>query len=218
MFQFLCRFLLLHLHNLLIFQKHPLDIEYLNGKAPKVLRVLSAWDSYTFEREGIDYEYARKVNMGFTKSYALNTDYWFNDIGNFINGDEEVNESYLEEAYEVGETEVEEYDNANEKIVSDYGMPDFDVDGRPAMLIFMSSGTSSLIFKSVMNKYKNGICAKTSPTGNILISLYNTDRTDHSFHCGEYLHKKYGGGGHEGAAGCTISISTFNKILNEKKL
>ena len=67
-------------------------------------------------------------------------------------------------------------------------------------------------------KYKNGICAKTSPTGNIVISLYNTDRMDHTFHCGTYLHDKYGGGGHEGAAGATISIETFAKILKTKKI
>ena len=196
----------------------PLDIEYVNGNAPMVLRVLSAWDSYTFEREGIDFEYARAVNMGFTKWYELNVEFWYGNILNFITGSKEYNEGYLKSAYEIGIKEVEEYDKANEKIINDYGMPGFTVDGRPAILLFMASGTSSLIFKSVKNKYKNGICAKTSPNGNILISLYNTDNSDHAFHCGEYLHKQYGGGGHEGAAGCTISIEAFNKILKEKSL
>ena len=196
----------------------PLDIKYINGEAPYLLRVLSAWDSFTFENEGIDFEYARKVNMGFTKWYNLNVDIWYNNIYNFIFGNAEFNKSYADEGYNIGEKEANVYDERNEKIIKNFGMPDFSVDGRSAILLFMSEGTSSLIFKSVKDKYKNGICAKTSPSGNIVISLYNTDRNDHSFHCGTYLHDKYGGGGHEGAAGATLSIETFNKILSNKEL
>lgn len=196
----------------------PLDIKYLNGEAPYLLRVLSAWDSYSFDTENIDFEYARRVNIGFTSWYGLSFDTWYNNIGNFINGTYEFNKEYADEGYRTGKKEADEYDEKNEKIIKNFGMPGFTVSGRPAMLVFMSEGTSSLIFKSVMNKYKNGICAKTSPTGNILISLYNTDRNDHSFHCGTYLHDKYKGGGHEGAAGCTITIEQFNKILKNKSL
>ena len=194
------------------------DINYLEGNAPYLLRILSAWDSFTFEQENIDFEYARRVNMGFTKWYNLDVDIWYNNIGNFINGTYEFNKSYADAGYKLGKKEADEYDERNEKILKNFGMPGFSVNNRPAMLIFMSEGTSSLIFKSVNKEYKNGICAKTSPTGNIVISLYNTDRTDHSFHCGTYLHDKYGGGGHEGAAGATISIDTFNKILKTKEL
>lgn len=196
----------------------PLDANYTNGTAPYLLRVLSAWDSYSFENEGIDFEYARRVNMGFTKWYNLDINTWYSNIGNFILGTPEFNKSYADEGFKLGKKEADEYDERNESIIKNFGMPGFNVNGRPAMMIFMSEGTSSLIFKSVMDKYKNGICAKTSPTGNILISLYNTDRTDHSFHCGTYLHDKYGGGGHEGAAGATISIETFAKILKTKTL
>lgn len=196
----------------------PLDIKYLDGNAPYLLRVLSAWDSFTFESENIDFEYARKVNMGFTKWYDLDVDIWYKNIGNFINGTQEFNKSYADEAYDIGKEEADAYDDRNEKIIKNFGMPDFTVDGRPAMMVFMSEGTSSLIFKSVMSTYKNGICAKTNPSGNIVISLYNTDRNDHSFHCGTYLHDKYGGGGHEGAAGATLTIEQFTKILKNKVL
>lgn len=196
----------------------PLDIKYTNREVPYLLRVLSAWDSFTFETEGIDFEYARKVNMGFTSWYKLSTDIWYNNIGNFINGTYEFNKSYADEGFKIGKKEADEYDKRNESIIKNFGMPGFTVDNRPAILLFMSEGTSSLIFKSVIDKYKNGVCVKTSPTGNIVLSLYNTDRTDHSFHCGTYLHDKYGGGGHEGAAGATISIETFTKILKTKNI
>ncbi|MBQ3414707.1 MAG: hypothetical protein IJH39_05020 [Clostridia bacterium] len=196
----------------------PLDIKYVNGDAPYLLRILSAWDSFTFENEGIDFEYARKVNMGFTKWYNLDVDIWYSNIGNFILGTPEFNKSYADEGYKIGKEEADAYDERNEKIIKNFGMPGFTVNGRPAILLFMSEGTSSLIFKSVMDKYKNGICAKTNPSGNIVISLYNTDRNDHSFHCGTYLHDKYGGGGHEGAAGATLSCETFINIIKTKQI
>ena len=196
----------------------PLDVKYLNDEAPYLLRVLSAWDSFTFERENIDFEYARRVNMGFTKWYNLDVDIWYNNIGDFIKGSYEYNKEYADEGYRTGSEEADAYDKRNEKLLNDFGMPGFTVDNRPAIALFMAEGTSSLIFKSVNDKYKNGICFKTSPTGNIIISLYNTDRNDHSFHCGTYLHDKYGGGGHEGAAGATITIDTFNDILKNKQL
>ena len=50
------------------------------------------------------------------------------------------------------------------------------------------------------------------------LSLYNTNRDDHSFHCGDYLKKNYGGGGHEGAAGAQITETQFIKILKTKTL
>ena len=196
----------------------PFDIKYLNGEAPYLLRVLSTWDSFTFEQEGIDFEYARINNLGFTKWYEINVDIWYNNIGNFINGSYEYNKEYADEGYNIGKPEADQYDERNEKILKSFGMGGFSVNGRPAMLVFMAEGTSSLVFKSVADKYKNGICAKSSPTGNITISLYNTCRDDHSFHCGTYLHDKYGGGGHEGAAGCTVTIEQFSKILQTKIL
>lgn len=196
----------------------PFDINYLDGKVSYLLRTLSAWDSFTFEQENIDFEYARRVSMGFTSWYKLDIDVWYNNIGNFIFGTQEYILSYCEQAYKIGSKEADEYDKRNEKLLKDFGMPDFTVEGRPAMAIFMAEGTSSLLFKSVMSKYKNGICFKTSPTGNITVSLYNIDRNDHSFHCGEYLHSKYKGGGHEGAAGATLPISTFIEVMKTKNL
>ena len=196
----------------------PFDTEYLNGNAPYILRILSAWDSFTFEQEEIDFEFARRVNMGFTSWFQLKPKIWYEEMKNLLSNKENIYKPYLNRTFNDGSLEADSYDERNEKIIKNFGMSGFSVNGRPAMLLFMSEGTSSLIFKSVSDTYKNGICAKTSPTGNIIISLYNTDRNDHSFHCGTYLHDNYGGGGHEGAAGCTITIEQFTKILTTKTL
>ena len=70
------------------------DVGYKSGKAPYVLRVLSAWDSFTFEQENIDFEYARRVNIGFTKWFDLNVDIWYDMIENIINN----NQNYIDES------------------------------------------------------------------------------------------------------------------------
>ena len=49
------------------------------------------------------------------------------------------------------------------------------------------------------------------------MSLYNT-RNDITFDCGAYLRQKYGGGGHVGAAGCTLENEQFFEIIRKKEL
>ena len=92
------------------------------------------------------------------------------------------------------------------------------VDGRNALALFMQDQTSSMVFASVKDKFTNGIVFKHKKDGTWTVSLYNTNSDDHSFHCGEYLKKNYGGGGHEGAAGAQISETQFIKILKTKTL
>ena len=75
-----------------------------------------------------------------------------------------------------------------------------------------------MVFVSVKDKFTNGIVFKNQKDGTWAVSLYNTNGDDNSFHCGEYMKKTYGGGGHEGAAGAQISESQFIKILKTKTL
>jgi nanoRNase/pAp phosphatase (c-di-AMP/oligoRNAs hydrolase) len=49
------------------------------------------------------------------------------------------------------------------------------------------------------------------------MSLYNIYDND-NFNCGTYLKENYNGGGHVGAAGCTITNTKFIKILKTKKI
>ena len=61
----------------------------------------------------------------------------------------------------------------------------------------------------------HGLVFKHSPNGNWVMSMYNINE-DERTHCGEFLKKKYNGGGHKGAAGCTFTEAQFIKILNNK--
>ena len=89
---------------------------------------------------------------------------------------------------------------------------------RTAIACVTSGGTNSIVFKSLRGKADNAIVFKREANGNWIVSLYNIN-DDHGFHCGEYLKKVYGGGGHEGAAGCTVKdIDMIYKMFKEKSI
>jgi nanoRNase/pAp phosphatase (c-di-AMP/oligoRNAs hydrolase) len=73
------------------------------------------------------------------------------------------------------------------------------------------------MFKSVADKVGHGIVFKHRPDSNWVVSLYNTN-IEETFHCGDYLKEKYGGGGHQGAAGCTLTQEQFISVLTKKEL
>jgi hypothetical protein len=104
-----------------------------------------------------------------------------------------------------------------ENQLKEYGDLSWTVDGRPTAMMMAQYPTSSLMFKSVADKVLNGLIFKRLPNGQWNISLYNTNDND-DFHCGKYLKEKYKGGGHAGAAGCTISEKDFIKVLKNKQL
>ena len=89
---------------------------------------------------------------------------------------------------------------------------------RNACAIFHQGQSNSTFFKSLIDKdCQNGIVFKHQPNENWVVSLYNVKDND-SFHCGEFMKRSYKGGGHAGAAGCTLTKSQFIKVLKEKIL
>lgn len=188
---------------------------------PELLNILSAYDSFTFDLYGYDKEFVTDVNTGVTNTHMLNP----TSVIEFMNGyipmilnNENIFEHLLIERLRVcghdynQVTLQKQYDTVDE-----YG-GDFMVGDRTACAIFESSGKGSQWFGKVKDKYQCGIIFKRQKSGRWTISLYNTDYTDTSFHCGEYLKKHYGGGGHSGASGTQISEEQFIEILKSRKL
>ena len=64
---------------------------------------------------------------------------------------------------------------------------------------------------------RHGLVFKHHPNGNWVLSMYNIN-DDEEFHCGEFLKEKYNGGGHKGAAGCTLTQEQFIEILKNKRI
>ena len=198
----------------------PYDVKYTSGEAPIVLRYLSAWDSWSTSKENLDFDRTRNINTGFTSESQLSVDYWYKMMDILINSsnDSEGIIKLLESMEERGRKINEANDKKCEELLKTSAMDGFIVDGnRKCVVLFTSGPTNSLMFKTVQGKYDNAVCFKSSSTGNIILSMYNVI-DNHTFHCGTYLHDKYGGGGHEGAAGATISMDTFINILKTKKI
>lgn len=191
-----------------------------NSKEPELLKILSAYDSFTFDQWGYEKEFVTDVNTAVTNRYMLNPDdiimfleiYKYN-VNKLDYSEDELIEELRKSGHEYNQITLQkQYDTVDE-----YGA-DFMVGDRTACAIFESSGKGSQWFGKVKDKYQCGIIFKHQKNGRWTISLYNTDYKDETFHCGEYLKEHYGGGGHQGASGCQISEEQFIEILKSKKL
>lgn len=202
---------------------------------PELLRILSGWDSWSYEREGYDFEYVRNVNKAVTVKYNLDFDKILELVKMIRETYSEANvsiiyffEELIQELYKFGK-QLNEYDDITmENIIKISGDCSWQVmfmdkdKGRPlyhkACAIFHQGATNSTMFKCLKNKGINhGLVFKHSSNGNWTMSMYNIDDNEWT-HCGEFLKEKYGGGGHKGAAGCTFTQDQFIEILKKKQI
>lgn len=196
----------------------PFNTVYLDGNAPILLRYLSAWDSFSYEREGLTLEQCMIINEAVNFEFQLNLEKFIENIGLFLETENEYDGSFII-LYEEGEKIVRQKEESDRRFVEKCGEDGWSVGNSRTAIACVSSGqTSSVMFKSVADKYQNAIVFKREANGNWVISLYNI-KEDHSFHCGKYLKENYGGGGHEGAAGCTIKdIDTICRMFKDKAI
>lgn len=192
---------------------NPLD----DKKIPELFKVLSAWDSFTYEQEGYSLDYVQKVNVGTAEYTNLNFNTTFDWVNEIIDLDES-NEDVLT-MYRRGDNIVRYENKKNENLIKDWGDTTWTVNGRKACMLMRQGGSSSLMFESCPDDVKNGIVLKRLPAGTWVLSLYNVKREyDEEFDCGAYLKENYKGGGHKGAAGCQLTEKQFINILKDKKV
>lgn len=196
------------------------DMMYANKEIPEIFRMLSAWDSFSYEKEGYSLDDVRMLNVGVTQVTKLDYDTVYNLVAKIMD-DWKTNDVYyssdIDHFMSVGKTYIQFDEYRWKKIINEYGDFDWTVDNRLACALFCQDHTSSLIFKTVPQSIRNGIVFKHMKNGNWTMSLYNVHNDD-TFHCGEYLKKKYNGGGHLGAAGCILTEDQFIDILKAKKI
>lgn len=204
----------------------PFNECYNEKSCPELLVILSAWDSFSYEREGYELRYVQAVNMGVNFSYNLNVERML-DLLDYIMMERDgkyydalsIEDSLIHELWLSGATILEYNNSVYAQLMENNAEHDWTVgpDNRPASVLFMQGASNSTMFATVKDKSKNGIVVKRTHDGHWGLSLYNTN-TDDTFHCGEYLKKKYKGGGHVGAAGCLLTDRQFNKMLKTKHL
>ena len=185
---------------------------------PELFKLLSAWDSWSYDAEGIDFDLCKYINIGVNNIYNLNPDFIINYVYLLIYiYNDYINPPDIDELYEIGKFEAKILDRTYENNVKAYGDFSWAVNDRTACAMFIQGPSNSQMFKVCKDKVQNGIVFKRLPDSNWALSLYNTNN-QHDFHCGEYLKKHFNGGGHEGAAGCQISEELFINILKQKKI
>ena len=203
---------------------------FMEKQFPFVVKMLSAWDSWTYEREGIETEWCRAFNKGFTICSELSVAWYIERINMFLGNHTYDGEGYIKSIEKIGREACEREDNANKELIRTNGDKEWTVNGIPAIMVVTTGGTNSLMFKSLQlenhteTDLRVAAVFKHCSDGNWTLSLYNIYdlKGDTSnpmyFHCGKYLQEKYNGGGHEGAAGCTITVDKFCKMLKSKTI
>lgn len=198
---------------------HAYKYFYNNDNYPCLFKILSAYDSWSWEKYNLDFDYCRNVNKGVTFTYNLNINKVIQLVYELLYTD--INSKDIIDEMEKTGKMLNEYDDIQAKNQLDrYADYNWTVNGEKAVMVVFQGPTSSLFFKTLKNtEYKNGIILKYNPSGIWNVSLYNINGDyDKVFHCGKYLNQKYGGGGHAGAAGADLSNEIFNRIMSTKTL
>lgn len=193
------------------------DEEY-NAKSQKIelLRILSGFDSWTFEREGYTKDFVFSVNQGVSNTFCLKLKDIYTFVHKLLNGEYNV-KAIIQQFREAGDMYLKVESNKFENLLKEFStVYKFDDGKREVPVLFYAGQTFSDMFQSVQDKFEHGAVFKQMKTGRWCISLYNTT-DDVDFHCGDYLKKKYGGGGHKGAAGCQISEEQMLDIIKNKE-
>ena len=201
-----------------------MDEKWANREAPELYRILSAYDSWSYEREGYDFDYVRACNVAITNEYDLDVSKVLELVkttqDDFENGKLNMGDEFAEMILEKGKAIIKLRDKDNENLLKEYGDFNWTVDDKKACVLFWQGSTNSTFFKWVKNNYPDiirGVVFKRNNDSSWTISMYNI-HDDDTFHCGEYLKNHYNGGGHKGAAGCNINENKFIELLHSHKL
>ena len=196
----------------------PFDEAYNEKKIPEILRIMSAYDSWTFEKAGYDKDYAATVNRGVSVEFGHDFKEVCDYVRKLLSGDTKGLLTVAD--FEAQGKIVRNSENkTNANIIETVGDMTWTLDNgkRKACALFLQGGTNSMMFASVADKVTNGIVFKRQPNTNWVLSLYNTSDDD-TFDCGLYMKEHYQGGGHKGAAGGTITEDKFIELLKKKAI
>lgn len=195
-----------------------------NTATPYLLRILSALDSWHYDV--FDKELCRAVNAGTTNEFKLDISAVIKLIEKNGLDDSASWDALLEQCKQIGNVLVEKSKRRDADLIArsgDYNWTITDKNGNPlrmACALFTQGPSSSLMFETAdEERAQCGLIFKHNPDRTWTISLYNTrEKFDQEFHAGQWCREKYQGGGHAGAAGCTISEEQFIEALKTRRI
>lgn len=191
----------------------------------KELVMLSDYDSWTWSRKP-EYEDETiqeemfNFNTGMTEISNLNPE-WFADwVGLWLDGKYIKYSKFATDAYTQGAL-IRKLDGKRiRKAIEEHGNMNWILAGsRKCCMVFTTEHMNSQAFDNISNpEIRNGATLKYNACNDCwTMSLYNLDN-DNEFDCGVYLKEHYGGGGHKGAAGCTLSNEQVSNLMLTKNI
>lgn len=193
-----------------------------NSKPSAYMEMLSDYDSWAHSwkeeyKEKWRVEQLFDTNTGFTLKSNLSVKWYTDWITDWINGDILKHLNTGTECREYGNT-ARQLDKARQdRAVNAHGDMSWRIlhYSRPLCMIFTTERMNSQSF-NLPDGIKNAATLKyDAKNAKWIMSLYNMDEND-DFHCGNFLKTYYGGGGHKGAAGCTLETSQVAKMIQLK--
>jgi oligoribonuclease NrnB/cAMP/cGMP phosphodiesterase (DHH superfamily) len=88
------------------------------------------------------------------------------------------------------------------------------VAGKYKGICILTTEFTSNIFNSVAEEYDVVVCCNRKGPDTYNLGMYKDQNKCPEFNCGEYM-KNYGGGGHKGSSGGTLSFEEFKKLITD---
>ena len=185
---------------------------------PRLLQELSDYDSWQWVNKDYKEDDIFALNIGFTIKGRLDPSYFSWLTAQIISGNSDIWAAEEADARKIGmESLIRQREHCKE-MINEWGDLTWTVAGHKACALFSQEKFSSKSFISLADTdIQHGIVFRRKPTGDWVVSAYNvSDAVD--FHLGLYLREKWNGGGHKGAAGCTLTQEQFIDILTNKSM
>ena len=192
-------------------------------RVPKELVMLSDYDSWAWSRKEYYKEPHHKEDMfnfntGMTEISNLNPEWFAEWIGCWLDGKYSKYSKFATDAYTRGEL-IRKLDSKRiRKAIEEHGDMNWVLAGsKKCCMVFTTEHMNSQAFDNISDQeIRNGATLKYNSSNDCwTMSLYNLNNDD-EFDCGVYLKEHYDGGGHKGAAGCTLSNEKVSKLMLTK--
>lgn len=188
-----------------------LTYEYFNPhmSVPYAIQLLSAYDvwdhsSFDWDAATSPFQYGLKAIVGSTIEKVYDQyDNILHDPHQYIVHGLSI-KAYLDDMYE--------------QWMSKYAF-EVEVDGKYKAIAMICPISTSAIFSSVLDKYDLSIVVEKNAIvpGKYNVSMYS-EKNIGDFSCGEYMKAHYNGGGHRNAAGGSLDIDQFNRLITDNKI
>lgn len=185
--------------------------------------MLSDYDSWAWSRKDAYKDPKVKENMfnintGMMDISDLNPEWFAEWIWYWLGGKYTKYSKFVTDAQVQGER-IRALDSKRiRKAIEEHGDMNWVLAGsKKCCMVFTTEHMNSQAFDNISDsEIRNRATLKYNASNDCwTMSLYNLNNDD-EFDCGVYLKEHYGGGGHKGAAGCTLSNEQVSKLMLTK--